>query len=65
MLRRGFGVKHIGKLRLKGLQTMHLLVELAVREGRLVEDVVLVVRLLQFLTEALQLLALGCFYFRK
>ncbi len=65
MLGRRLGVKHIGELRFQGLQTMHLLIELTVRESRHVQYVVLVVSLLQFLAQCFQFFALGFFYFTE
>ena len=47
VLGRGLGVKHIREQRLQILKTMHLEVKLLVGEGRLIEDVVLIVCLLQ------------------
>ena len=53
VLGRGFRVEHIRELCFERLQTMHLLVELTVRESRHIEYVVLVVRLLQLLAQSL------------
>ena len=50
-LGRGVGVCHLGMLRLQVLQLMHQEVEFLIADGRLVQHVVTVVVLVQFLAQ--------------
>ena len=62
VLGRRLRVEHVRELRFERLQAVHLLVKLAVGEGRHIENVILVIGVLQFLAQGFQFLALGFFY---